>query len=242
MSEVMPPLRALYRVDSQLIHLKKLLAAAVEEVAMLDRAVEQAEVERKRAADAIRDETLRLDATQLSARTAQAELADQDRKLKTVKNNVEYRIITDRVKELRQHIDASETELLQGMENLDRGKEKLDAAQAALAEVKARREARIQKAEADRATTRGQQRELKQRRDLLIEELRGIDEQAYALYDDALRRTKGDALGVLSEGVCQSCFMRQNPSVVNAVLSGVDLRNSRCGGCGRILRSVDDDA
>lgn len=241
MSEVMTHMRILYRIDRNLIRLKRIMIAGKEELALIDKEIARAEAAQKSAEDAIRELTLELDRVQLDARTAEAELSDQDRKLKTVKNTVEYRIVTDRVKELRRRIDEAENSLLAGMDSLDRGKARLTEAQAKTAELRVQREKKAEDAARGLTAIKNEQKDLKRRRDLAIEKIRSIDEHAFSLYDDALRRTKGDALGTLEGGVCQSCFMRQNPAVINAVLVGNDLRTARCGGCGRILSPADCD-
>lgn len=241
MSEAMAHLRALYRIDRQLIRYKKRLVAGNEELALLDRKIAETEAALKGVEEEIRAKTLEIDRVQLGARAAEAELATQDRHLRIAKNNTEYRITTDRIKELRRQLDEMETALLQGMEALDAGRSRLQATQTSLAESRAARVARAEKNESDATAIRAEQTQLKQRRQLAIEKVRAADDTAYALYDDALRRTKGDALGRLAGGVCQACFMRQNPAVINAAMVGRDLRQARCGGCGRILSMDAED-
>ncbi len=63
-----------------------------------------------------------------------------------------------------------------------------------------------------------------------------MDSSAYQAYDFALKRTKGDPLAEMSpDGICQSCFIRQNSNVVNLVHIGKDVKSCKCHGCGRIL-------
>ena len=237
MSELMDRLRLLHRIDQKLIRLKKRLVAAREETGLLEKQLAGAAEVQKKAEEAIRRQAVEMDRFQLDARTAEAELADQDRKLKIVKNNVEYAIVTDRIRELRRRIDESETTLLQSMDSMDRQKAELLASQGAVADLQRRQKELVEGNEADAASIRSEQQDLAQRRKLAVEEIRSTDEHAYSLYDDALRRNHGDALAELKDGVCQACFMRQNAAVINATLVGRDLRTARCGGCGRILRA-----
>lgn len=240
MTELLDLLLHLNRVDKALITLKRRLDAAKEELVLRDRELAAAEARRQTAEDAIRRAALDLDRVQLETRADQAEFADQDRKLKAVKNNTEYEIVTDRIKELRHRIDDNETAMLQGMDALDAAKAALAGAQAQVDAARAARAAQVEKNESDVRAIRAEQSTLKEKRELWIEKIRVADESAYALYNDALRRTKGDALAKFAEGVCQSCYMQQSPSVASAVMVGRELRTMRCGGCGRILVATEE--
>lgn len=240
MSQLWDRLRALHAIDRSLIGLKRRLLAAREEQALHGKALAAAADRRRRAEEAIRRHTLDLDRLQLDDRAAQAELADQERRIRMIKNNAEYDIVVSRTRELRRQIDGNETGLLQGMEALDALRAELAQAQAALAACQADGQALAGRSADDGAAIRQEQMALKGRRDRAVADLRQLDAHAYGIYDDALRSTRGDALGELRGKVCQSCGMRLSPAVVDAALVGRDLTAARCGGCGRILMAREE--
>ncbi len=86
---------------------------------------------------------------------------------------------------------------------------------------------------------------LLEERKVAVKRVEALDATAYAAYDMALKRTKGDPLAEMTmDGICQSCFIRQNSNVLNMVHIGKDLKSCRCQGCGRILyvKASDRDA
>ena len=118
---------------------------------------------------------------------------------------------------------------------MDRLKDELTLTQEALSALQEAGERLTQKLAEGSRDIRAQQQGLKERRDGLVAELRKEDPAALEIYDGALRATRGDALGQLRDHVCQSCFMGQNPAVVDAAMVGRDLKAAQCRGCGRIL-------
>ena len=98
MKETLTRLRELHQIDSRLIALKKRVLAAREEQALHVGEMAQAQARRALAEENMRGHTLRLDGLQLETRACQAELDDQDKRLKMVRNNAEYDIVTRRVR------------------------------------------------------------------------------------------------------------------------------------------------
>lgn len=184
----------------------------------------------------IRDNASTTDRHNLDIRTYEAEADEQNRKLKIIKNQKEYRIVSDRIKELRQMVDEWEDAVLAGMEQLDKGRTLLIERQNTVGEEDLKlttlRKDKQRETDAIRVTHQA----LMGERELLVSKIQSLDTAAYSAYEHALKRTKGDAMAEMTmDGVCQSCFMRQNSNVLNIVHIGKDIANCRCQSCGRIL-------
>lgn len=236
MSSVMiEQLLELYRIDTELVGLKKRLQAGPEEVKLREDKVEAAREERRKAQEAIRTKATEVDACNLEVREAESEIASQQGKLQLIKNNKEYKIVTDRIKELKERVGRREEEALAKMEQLDAAKAELKARQDDLAREEAAVAALQAEVAKEKAEISARQAELKQKRDIQVGRVNETGPDALGVYMAALRRNSGDAMAAMSDGTCQSCFRRQSPNVVNIVTLGKDLKKMICGGCGRIL-------
>ena len=241
MNEIFAELLELARIDSQLVKCRKRVLAGPRDIALKETAEQTA----RKAMEAIRDEVrghaLDGDRHALEAHTAAAELAQVQQRLRVVKNNAEYSHLNERLQDLRETIDREESAVLQSMETLDRLRERereraaaLDAARADLEKTKA-----DVALEAERIKVR--QRDLKFKRDFQLQRVAETRADALEVYNAALQRTRGDALAVLADQVCQACFRQQSPGVLNALVLGVDLKAMVCPGCGRILHLAKGD-
>ena len=237
MTPIIRELLALYEIDRSILTAKERHHEAARAVLEQEKVRDATRADRQRAEEAIREQAMATDRVNLEIRAAEAEAKDQESRVKTIKNQREYRIITDRIKELKQLLGRHEETILEAMENLDRLRQHLarseEAARAAEVELERLKAEAAQAQQAVRADLEA----LKTRRDAQIAAVRETDENAYAAYDQALKRTRGDAMARLSvaTGVCESCSRRQNSNVINQILIGKDIRTCRCQGCGRLL-------
>ncbi len=218
------------------MHGKLRLQEVSREVAAQEKAVEDARERARSIERAIKDKAFAADGLNMEIRAAEAEAADQERKLKSIKNQREFRIVTDKIKDLKIRVDESESAVLANMSDLDTLREQLTAAQDGIGEEDLKLTSVKQKAQEDVADIKARHAALLEERKAAVAQVEAIDPSAYGAYDQSLKRTKGDPLAEMSmDGICQSCFIRQNSNVLNMVHIGKDVKNCRCQGCGRIM-------
>jgi len=235
MSEIFEALLELYHIDSEILKYRKRLHALPEEIAQREKDVNLAREQRLAVEAAIQERTRRLDEHNLDMRSHSEELRDLEEKLRQVKNNKEYRILSDRIRDFKQKIGELETAALLLMEEIDNLRKELVAKQVAVAEHEQRvKEAKIACQE---ETERIKQELLycKKRREEAVAKVSALNDGAMEVYENAYRRAHGDAMAVIANGICQSCFQKQSPNVENMVLVAREIKKCRCAGCGRIL-------
>ncbi|MBN2713418.1 MAG: hypothetical protein JXR97_13440 [Planctomycetes bacterium] len=235
MSTAMQELLNLFEIDSQLVQLKKRLDAGPQEIQEEENKIAAAREERRKAESIIKEKASELDNCNLDIRTAEAEIDDQQEKLKGIKNNKEYKIVTTRIKDLKQLINDKETLSLQHMEELEQLrnslKEKLESvteAEKKIEELKLE----VQK-ETDEIKVLG--KALKEKREPQVKKVDAIDPNAMEAYRLSLRRGQGIAMAEMKNAICQSCFRKANANIENVVITGTDIKKCICAGCGRIL-------
>ena len=198
----------------------------------MDEAREKArEIER-----AIKEKVFASDQLNMDIRAAEAETGDQERKLKSIKNQREFRIVTDRIKDLKIRVDDAESLLLAGMEELDKLREQVSVCHSRIGEEDLKLTSIRRQTQEETEGIKADHASLLEERKAAADRVAGLDAAAYQAYDLALKRTKGDPLAEMSsDGICQSCFRRLNSNVANIVHVGKDIKNCRCQGCGRLL-------
>ncbi len=235
MSQVMDTLLALSRVDEQLVKLKRILDAGPEELRLKQEAIDAAIKARSDAEGAIRASATRVDQCNLDIRSAEVEAEDQAEKLKIVKNNKEFKIITKRIKDLKQLIADKESTAIRMMDETDSLRADLEAKNVAVAAAEAALIDVQKRLEGENGSIHDQQLALVAQRKECIKKIEAVDPDAMGVYRSALSRGKGQAISEMVGGVCQTCYMKQSPNIENTVLIGKDIQNARCIGCGRIL-------
>lgn len=236
MTDVIREILELNHIDRRIVRGKLRLQEIAREVAAQEKKLEDARERSRKIEQAIKDKAFSADGLNMEIRSAEAEVAEQEKKLKTIKNQREFRILTDRIKDLKIKVDESESAVLANMTDLDKLREDLAACRNAIGEEDL-------KLTSVRTTAQEEVNGIKAKHAAMLEERQGavsrvqaLDPTAYVAYDMALKRTKGDPLAEMSmDGICQSCFIRQNSNVLNMVHIGKDLKGCRCQGCGRIL-------
>ncbi len=236
MSELMREMLNLNQVDRRIVRGKLRLQELAREVAAQEKRVEEAREKSRSIEQSIKDKAFAADRLNLDIRSAEAEAGDQEKKLKSIKNQREFRIVTDRIKDLKIRVDESESAVLAGMEELDKLREQMTAVQAKIGEEDLKLTSIRQKAHEEAEEIKAKHTALLEERKAVVERVQVMDASAYQAYDLALKRTKGDPIAEMTmDGICQSCFRRQNSNVMNIVHIGKDVKNCRCQGCGRIM-------
>ena len=236
MSDLMREMLNLNQIDRRIVRGKLRLQELTREVAVQEKLVEEAREKARKIEQSIKDEAFGADRLNLEIRAAEAEVGDQERKLRSIKNQKEFRIVTDRIKDLKIGVDEHESAVLSGMEVLDKLREKVTAAHTLIGEEDLKLTSIRQKAQEEANALKEKHTALVAERMAAVTKVQAIDASAYQAYDLALKRTKGDPLAEMTmDGICQSCFRRQNSNVMNIVHIGKDVKNCRCQGCGRIL-------
>lgn len=236
MGELMREMLNLNDIDRKIVRGKERLGECRREIATQEKNIETARDKARAAEKAVKDRMFAADRLNVDLRAAEAEMTDQENKIKSIKNQKEYRIVTDRIKELKILIDRNETAILSGMDELDRLREAMTSCQNAVGEEELRLAGVREKAREETETIKKRHAELLAMRREAVRKVEAIDASAYQAYDTALKRTKGDPISEMSrDGICRACFRRQNSNVLNIVHIGKDVKNCRCQGCGRIL-------
>jgi predicted nucleic acid-binding Zn-ribbon protein len=238
MSEIIEELLKLYAIDQELIKLKKRMDAGPQEIQEQENRVAASRDACREAETVIKHRAGDMDRIALDIRTCEAEIDDMDGKLSIIKNNKEYKIITSRIKDLKQRIVQCEDEQLRLMEELDLKRASLKESQASLSAAEEKLSALKAEVATEAEEIRAKSRDLKESRDRQIESVKTVDELAMEIYLAAFRRGYGDAMAQMRvDGICQTCFRKQSANIENIVLVGRDLKQCRCAGCGRLLYS-----
>ena len=242
MDQLMQEMLDLNGIDRRIVRGKLRLQELSREVAAQERVVEETREQARKIEQAIKDKAFAADRLNMEIRTAEAEVADQEKKLKNIKNQREFRIVSDRIKDLKIRVDEHESAVLSGMEELDKLREKMTEWHTRIGEEDLKLTSTRQKAQAEVDEIKTRHAAMLEERKAAVGKVERIDGSAYSAYDHALKRTKGDPLAEMSmDGICQSCFLRQNSNVLNTVHIGRDVKNCRCQGCGRILYVSDKE-
>ncbi|GHV21788.1 hypothetical protein AGMMS49959_11500 [Planctomycetales bacterium] len=233
MSKQMTMLLGLLAIDRHLLGLKRILDALP-----LDEEKQKMRVDATRAGFAEVDQTLKDLAADNRRRQGEvaglnAEIAELDGKLKIVKNQKEYAIVTERVNDLRRQIAAEEEKQLTNLEEIDglqkvfAGKKRdLDDADADLATHRQNAAVKI-------VAVKAEQKKLVADRKRQIAAIDAVFPDAMKIYQTALQSGKGLAMAKLVNGVCAECRRQATVNLIAIVAGGNDF--PLCAGCGRIL-------
>ncbi len=241
MDPVMTELFALYAIDSELVALKQRHDAGPEKIKAREAAVASARAQRREIEQLIKEKASEVDQCNLDIRSAESEAEDQEQKLHIIKNNKEYKIVTERVKQLKEKVNELESRALEVMEKLDSLRQALKERQAEAAEGEQELETLRRQVEQEDAEIRGCVDDLKVRREEQVHRVEAMNPDVMAVYQQALRRGRGDAMARMQDGVCQTCFRRQTPNVETLVLVGREIKKCVCAGCGRILYAKEEN-
>ncbi len=236
MTELMESILNLNSIDAGIVRGKLRLQELTRDIADQEKKVEQAREKARKIENAIKETAFSTDRLNMEIRTAEAEAGEQEKKLKGIKNQKEFRIISDRIKDLKIQVDENESAAIAGMEQLDKLREEVNAAHAQIGEEDLKLTSVRQKAQEEAQELKARHQALLEQRKVAVKKVEALDAPAMQAYDLALKRTKGDPVAIMTpDGICQSCFQRQNSNVTNIVHIGADVKNSRCQGCGRIM-------
>ncbi|MCC8109083.1 MAG: hypothetical protein LIQ30_08585 [Planctomycetes bacterium] len=236
MSDLIQAMLDLNGIDRRIVRGKLRLQEVTREVAAQEEALENAREQARKVEEAIKEKVFAADRLNMEIRTAEAEVADQERKLKSIKNQREFRIVTDRIKDLKIRVDDHESSVLSNMTDLDQLREKVAECHNRIGEEDLKLTTIRNNAQEEIAGIKSRHAAMLEERKAAVRRVEEIDAGAYQAYDMALKRTKGDPIAEMSmDGICQSCFIRQNSNVMNTVHIGHDVKSCRCQGCGRIL-------
>ncbi|MCC8180012.1 MAG: hypothetical protein LIP23_03750 [Planctomycetes bacterium] len=243
MDKNMRALLELNQVDKRIVRGKLRLQELNREIAAQEQVLEQARDRSRKIEEAIKDKAFATDRLNMEIRAAEAEVGEQERKLKAIKNQKEFRIVTDRIKDLKIQVDDNESAVISGMEELDKLREQMNEAHNRIGEEDLKLTSIKETAQEEAKHIRENHAALLEERKAKARAVQDEDILSYQAYDLALKRTKGDPLAEMSlDGICQSCFRRQNSNVLNLVHIGKDIKNCRCQGCGRIMYVKDEAA
>lgn len=225
----------LFKIDRQLVGLKKIRDAFPEDVARQQLrcdAAASAVAEIENSSHAL-ESALAKD--RLEVKNDEGEISQLSDKLRIVKNTKEYAIITERIKDLKEGIAAREEQMLAAMEELDRLKEALaekrqemEGEGAALAKLNADIETKT-------ADIKAKQKSLVTARNQQIAKVEAAGPGFMPAYNAALQRGRGIAFAPLRGGVCGECRRKATANLITQVQAQASIDKCHCDGCGRLL-------
>ena len=195
------------------------LDARQEELAKLQRVLEEKQRERRRLEASIDDKT------QL--------LAKYRVQLESVKTNKEYQSLQNEIKVTREQISGTEDKLLELLEGVEKTRRSIDERLGGLEQLKAEVTRANEEARARLKDVEVQLIEVEEKRKRLIPTL---SQPVRAGYKRLFERYQGGAFAVAADGVCQGCFVNIPAKVVADLRSGSKLY--RCESCGRFIFSA----
>lgn len=146
------------------------------------------------------------------------------------RKNDEYQALGHEITRYGGEIDELETSELELMEEADQLRERLAAAQAALAQTQ-----RI--VDEDLATIAGRQERLKAEQEEVTGErarlAAEVEDSLLRLYDRLARTKKGQVVAAIQDGQCGGCHVKLVPATLIKVQAETEI--AQCETCGRIL-------
>lgn len=184
--------------------------------------------------------------TDLAARRKQLEIDLSDTQqlhekykadLMRVRNEREYATALREIDATRKQAGTYETEILRGMEEIERLDAQLKVLAPDMEKQRAEIDARLATLEAEQTETETRLAAVRRRRD---EVTGSLPAHLFETYERVSRRSRGLALAWVNDGNCSACRMRVRPKIFSDVKRGNDLIT--CEHCGRILYFRNDEA
>lgn len=232
---VFEKLQELAGIDVELVALKRKIDAGPKELEMQQQHCDAIRAARSEVHEACMRCASQIDALGLDVKSLEGEVRELDQKIGIVKNSKEYKIITERIKDVKKSIGDNEQKELELMDELE-------GLKVVLAEKNEQVGAEEMKLEAVNSANLVDAKEIKKQQIALVKmrkskiaEIEKIDPEAMNIYNHALSRGKGHAIAELKSSACQKCFRKVSMSATNVVIAHTSLDKCLCPGCGRIL-------
>ena len=232
---VFEKLKELAEIDAQLVGLKRKVEAGPKEMAMQQQHCDAVKSARTEVQEACMRCASEIDNLGLDVKSLESEVRDLDQKIGIVKNSKEYKIITERIKDVKKSISDNEQREVELMEELEGLKKVLEEKNAQLEEEESKLNILTKSNDTDAKTIRKEQVTLVTKRKNKVNEINGLDLDAINVYNTALARGKGYAVAELKDSACQRCFRKVSVSKENLVIAHKSLDKVICPGCGRLL-------
>lgn len=185
------------------------------------------------AREALREAELAVKRIELDLETRRTTVQRLKQQQFETRKNDEYRAIGHEIDRYSKDIDDFETRVLEAMEAVDRCREVLRTAEAALAKTQTLVDEDLARLAERRGSIEGERDETAAERARLAAE---APEEMLPLYERLMKTKAGLALAPLDEGRCGGCHMKLIASTVIRVQAENEV--TRCEDCGRILYSV----
>ncbi len=238
---VFDKLLELAEIDGKLVTLKRRIEAGPKEVELQQQHCDAVKAARSEVQEACMRCASQIDMLGLDVKSLESETRELDQKIGIVKNSKEYKIITERIKDVKKSIGDNEQRELELMDELDGLKKTLDEKNSQLETEEFKLE-EVKNANAlDAKEIKAQQIALVKQRKAKIAEVIAQDQEAMELYNKALTRGRGHAVAELKNSACQRCYRKVSPSVENQVIAHTVLDKIVCPSCGRLLYIAQED-
>lgn len=222
-------LRTLHRIHRQLEDLADRLAAGPRQVAARTKLLENAEAERARAQEALKQARMAADQKQLQLRSSESKIVDLERKLNACKTNREYQTLSEQIAADRMATKVLEDEILEALERVDAlkpagpaGEAAVQAARAQVAEAKAKVDAEAKDLHAEVVRVRTELETVE----------RDLAEDVRERYLRVVRSKGADGLAAIDGQTCGGCFQQITGNMLSELMLG---RAVVCRNCGRLL-------
>ena len=241
MKEKFNELENLSAIDVQLVSLKRKIDAGPKEIEIQKQHCEAIKAARAEVQEACKRCASQIDILGLEVKSLEAEAKELDQKIGIVKNSKEYKIITERIKDVKKIINENEQRELELMEELENLKKVLSEKNEQVEVEEEKLNSVCDNNRIDAQEVKVKQQELIAQRKEQIEKINSLDIDLMKVYSQALRRGKGYALAALKHAACQKCYRKVSVSVENNVRAQENIEKCLCPGCGRILYYVDEE-
>ena len=216
--------------DRRLLALDKDLAKLPQDEARAKAKLAGDETAVSKAHQALLDRELGVKKIELDAETRRTTIKRLKNQQFETRKNEEFVALGHEITRYEKELDEFETRELEAMEDVDRFREALKAAEAVLANTRrlvdedlATVKERHQRMEADRAEVLAERERL----------LANVPEDVIPLYNRLMKSKDGLALAPMRDGKCEGCHMKLIASTIMKVQTAREL--ARCEDCGRIL-------
>lgn len=230
-------LNQLRRIDEKIIRLQAESARVPDELAILDKALNEKKAELQKSKDSFDSHEKSVRKTEQDLREKEDFLRKAESKMMEVKTNEEYQAA---MKENESHkLDKQnlEEKLLALMNQSEPVRKTLEEAEKKFKEFEAVVNQDKAKLEAEQAkSTRALEEHLSQR----TQAASGLEPSVLVLYQRTIERFKGAPIVVADNGMCLGCNMKVRPQLYNEVLGRKAIH--RCPTCNHIIITLEKEA
>ena len=172
---------------------------------------------------------------EVDVKGVEEEIINYSVKLNTIKTNEEYRLITEKIKELKNRKSDIEERAIEFLTEADAFKEQLEEQRKKIEDEQTRIHDLRKEVEETVARLKGEVADLQSEREKLLPE---IGPEHLEKYERVRHKLGFGALASIRNGICSGCHMSVRPNTISLVMGG---KIMTCQYCNRVLFMGKDD-